>query len=598
VVLGLIFAGPGPPSPSSSSLWSEDFESPDAANRWRYANGPEFPGASGSFRIVEAPVHGGKRAGRLEYDFSKGGVYVEAWTVFPAPIPGREVSFWASLSTPGTEVRIRLTDETGQTFQSRFPAPFVAAWTEFHVRVGDFEEFWGGANDGVFHGPLARISVLACRGLDRFPKGALVLDDIRASPSAEAVTDPFGVDARPPFHTGLVSDLVGVESNFVTHFPLDTRQIELAKAAGFGFVRSPLNWDWVEKTKGRYDFKAWNDLVRALSSSGLGSYLILCTSNPLYYDGPGAYDYMWGPRTEATRRGFAAFAREAARNFAGRNVVLEVWNEPNIQNFWHPKPYVRHYNLLAAAVLDAVKGAGLKVPIIVGSTSTVDLPYLETLFKLGGLARVDAVSLHPYRATPPETFYPEFATAMAAVRADAGRTDLPFYSGEWGYSSTWFGGRTAAALNTQALHAIRLILTNLYRQVPKTVWYDLKDDGEDPKDGEHNFGLVKNKTLAPKPAYKAVKAFHDLQPPGKYSIGSFETHQRFVYGVLIKNGRGKLAAVWTDQPSRPVILLVPERPGLKAYSMFGRPLTLGKSGAHRSVRLAEEKGPVYLKIGD
>jgi hypothetical protein len=601
VLAGIIlFMAPGAASLSrnrATPLWSEDFESADAAGRWRFSNGPEFPGASGAFKVVASPVHGGKRAGRLDFDFRKGGSYVETQTLFPAAVAGEGVSFWASLSVPGAEIRLRIVDETNQTFQSRFHTPFPAEWTEYHVRVGDFEESWGGAGDGVIHGALKGLSVVLVRGSVRYPKGALSIDDLRIVSSGAAEVDPFGADALPAARKGRVSDFVGVQSNFITHFPLDTKQLDLAKAAGFGFVRGPLAWERVEKSTGRYDFSAWDELVQEAGKRGLGSYLILSENNPLYYDGPGAYDYKWGPRTAAARLAFAAFGREAARHFAGRDVVLEIWNEPNIANFWHPAPDARLYGLLAAETAAAIKNAGLKTPIIAGAIATIDLPFLESLARLGGLKRADAVSVHPYRPSNPETFFVEFAPAEKAVGADAGRPGLPFWAGEWGYSSTWFGGRTAAAYRKQALYVIRLLLTCLERRVPRTVLYNLKDDGDDPADLEHNFGLLRNRTLAAKPGYQAVKAFRDLQPSGVVSIGSIDTHDRCAYGLLIRRGGAKLAALWTDRPGREAVLLVPDRAGMKAYSMFGFPLALGKSGGRRVVRLSEDKGPVYLRLG-
>lgn len=581
----------------AAALWTEDFESPGASGRWRFSNGPEFPGASGAFKVVASPVHSGKRAGRLDFDFRKGGEYVETLTLFPAAVAGPGVSFWASLSVPGPEIRLRLIDESGQTFQSRFRSPFPAEWTEFHVRAGDFEESWGGAGDGVFHGGLTGLSVVLVRGSVRYPKGGLSIDDLRVVSSGAAEVDPFGEDALPASLTGPLSGFLGVQSNFITHFPLDTKQLDLAKAAGFGFVRGPLAWDWVERSKGRYDFSKWEELVREAGARGLGSYLILHNHNPLYYDGPGAFDYKWGPRTAAARGAFAAFARESARTFAGRNVVLEVWNEPNIPNFWHPAPDARFYSLLAAETAAAIKNAGLKTPVIVGAIATIDLPFLDSLARLGGLKRADAVSVHPYRMSNPETFFVEFAPAEKAAGAAASRPGLPFWIGEWGYSSTAFGGRTAAAYRKQALYVIRLLLGGLERRVPRTVLYNLKDDGDDPADSEHNFGLLRNKTLAAKPSYRAVKAFRSLQPGGSVSIGSIDTHDRCVAGLLIRRGGRMLAALWTDRPGREAVLLVTDRAGMKAYSMFGAPLKLAKSGRRRVVRLSEEKGPVYLKLG-
>ncbi|RME89988.1 MAG: hypothetical protein D6766_13885, partial [Verrucomicrobia bacterium] len=47
-------------------------------------------------------------------------------------------------------------------------------------------------------------------------------------------------------------------------------------------------------------------------------------------------------------------------------------------------------------------------------------------------------------------------------------------------------------------------LANLLAGVRVSVWYDWQNDGPDPAEREHNFGLV-NTDLSPKPAYRAIR---------------------------------------------------------------------------------------------
>jgi hypothetical protein len=56
--------------------------------------------------------------------------------------------------------------------------------------------------------------------------------------------------------------------------------------------------------------------------------------------------------------------------------------------------------------------------------------------------------------------------------------------------------------------AVRQQLSNLLNGVPLSIWYDWKNDGQDPADGEQNFGTVKD-DLQPKPAYTALKTMTD-----------------------------------------------------------------------------------------
>ena len=38
----------------------------------------------------------------------------------------------------------------------------------------------------------------------------------------------------------------------------------------------------------------------------------------------------------------------------------------------------------------------------------------------------------------------------------------------------------------------REMLTNVANEIPISIWYDWRDDGSDPNEAEHHFGLVRN----------------------------------------------------------------------------------------------------------
>ncbi len=416
----------------------------------------------------------------------------------------------------------------------------------------------------------------------------------------EVALDPFGRDLLPEFYTGPVSSLIGVNIHFVQ--PQDAL-LDLAKEAGFGFVRMDLFWDRVEKSAGHYDFSGYDLLLNALDARGMGALFILDYANPLYYDGPGVFNPHWGPQTASTRSAYAKFAAAAAQHYSGRPVSLEVWNEPNADKFWAPSANPVDYRLLADATLKAVKGKTADVPVVVGATSGCDASFLDQAFALQSLNAVDAVSIHPYRTSSPETFLQDRLLVEEVLRRRTLRDDIPLYSGEWGYSSTWFGGRTASAWKTQAVQAVRMILSNILSGVPKTVWYDLQDDGSNPLDAEHNFGLLTDGTPSPKPAYNAIKTLsgflpgRDADPPvNSWRVSAVDTGGGNVYGLVFQNDRGRLGVIWTDHKRGSVNVRIPAACGPNFFDMFGQPLTsLRAKGGFYFLSLEGEKGPVYIK---
>lgn len=302
---------------------------------------------------------------------------------------------------------------------------------------------------------------------------------------AMAITCTFAWGAALPSAT--LPDGLGVNIHF-TGAP--ARDLDMIQAAGFKFVRMDFIWEVVEKQKGIYDFRPYDELTDALANRGIRALYILDYSNRLY-------ETEQSVRTEEGRQAFARFAAAAARRHRGRGVLWELWNEPNI-SFWKPQPSADDYMALAKVVFPAVRRADPEAICVAPATSGIPMDFLESCFRQGLLKLVDAITVHPYRNKPPETA----AADIAALRALMARYDrvLPVLSGEWGYSSVWKGFDA----HRQGQYLPRQFLTNLSLGIPLSIWYDWHDDGPDPRESEHHFGTV-TLEYTPKPAYRAMK---------------------------------------------------------------------------------------------
>jgi hypothetical protein len=299
---------------------------------------------------------------------------------------------------------------------------------------------------------------------------------------------------------------VGVNIHFTAGHEQDLKMIQ---AAGFKWVRQDFFWTSIERQKGVYDWSEYEALTSDLEKHGLRPYYILDYSNPLYEEtGTGANPITGQPEERATAspqqpQSVAAFARwagAAAEHFRGRGVIWEIWNEPNI-SFWEPKPDVTQYTTLALATAKAIHAADPQACVVAPASSGFQWDFLEYVLKSGALEYLDAVSIHPYRSQPPETAAGDFARLRKLIEqyTPRGKT-IPILSGEWGYSSSTQG----VSPETQAAFIARQQLSNLLNGVRLSIWYDWKNDGDDPGNGEHNFGTV-GSDLKPKPAYLALQ---------------------------------------------------------------------------------------------
>jgi len=342
---------------------------------------------------------------------------------------------------------------------------------------------------------------------------------------------------HPSLPSAVVPDGLGVNIHFTDARP---GELEMLAAAGFHWVRMDFSWGGTEKRRGEYDFSAYDRLLAALATKNLRALLILDYGNPLYETNSAV-------ATEAGRRAFSSWAAAAAARFKGHGILWEIWNEPN-GSFWKPKANVEDYAALALAAAKAIHAAAPGEAVIGPATSGVDLPFVESCFKAGLLDGWDAVSVHPYRQSAPESSEADYQKLRGLITryAPRGKT-IPILSGEWGYSGTWQNFDDDA----QGRMLARQWLANLANRIPLSIWYDWHDDGTDPWEPEHHFGTVANAYHAggvpvykPKPAYLAAKTLTTV-------LRGFEFDKRLAlgrpddYALLFRKGDEMRLAVWT-----------------------------------------------------
>jgi len=334
----------------------------------------------------------------------------------------------------------------------------------------------------------------------RFPAHFLPLAAL-ALAAAAALAGPH--PSLPP--AGTVEGL-GVNIHFTEPAP---GELEMIRRTGFRWVRMDLVWAATEKQPGTYDFAAYDGLAAGLARAGLKALFILDYSNKLY--SPDDRSCPAAPQAaKEFRAAYARWAAAAARHFAGRGYLWEIWNEPNIPNFWKPGPDVDAYAAMALEACRAIRATAPGEAIIGPATSGIDLAFLKTCFERGLLEWWDAVSVHPYRQSAPETAHAEYEALRRLIAGHAPRgREIPILAAEWGYSTAWKGFSDAK----QAEFAVRQMLGNLAEGVPLTIWYDWRDDGDNPAEGEHRFGLVRRPfrneaalPFEPKPSWAAVHA--------------------------------------------------------------------------------------------
>jgi hypothetical protein len=340
---------------------------------------------------------------------------------------------------------------------------------------------------------------------------------------------------------GLPSPVVpaglGVNIHFTEPGP---REMERFAEAGYRLIRNDLAWEAIERVPGHYDFSAYDRLRGHLARAGARPIFILDYGNRLHDQGQ-------APRSDSARAAFARFAAAAARHFRGQGVIWEIWNEPNLDQFWKPEADAKAYARLALETARAVRNADPDAVILAPGSSGFPWAFLETVFAAGLLEHIDAVSVHPYREQPPETAGDDYGRlrALIARYAPPARRSMPIVSSEWGYS-TAVGAVSEAR---QADYLSRQWLANLAAGVNLSIFYDWRDDGDDAKDREHRFGTVR-RNLEPKPAFLAARTL--IRSLQGYTLrhrlqGSSPSHWKLLFQKADDPG-ALIVVEWSAEP--------------------------------------------------
>ncbi len=333
-------------------------------------------------------------------------------------------------------------------------------------------------------------------------------------------------------------------------------QLHAIAALGFTYVRTGIWWDNVE-FPARGD-RRWNAPLRRFAPdpslpdpwqtsfdtfigqarrAGLKVLVTLYNGNILYTGEPvpvadtlgGTHNLLPGPRTPDAIVGFAAFAAATARHYAdlygGENFVWSIFNEPNMDTNFPPKFSPEAYGDVLLQSCRAIKAAVPGAPVI-GPDMTViqgkgdgeiDYDFIRRMLRhVNVLTCIDGFSLHPYRPMPPDSVAADYRAIKAVLEPfmRAAKRRVPIMVDEWGYTTRGeplrfkYPGATPDRELEQAAQVTRTFIVNLAEGVPLAVWYEWQDDGDDPEEGEHGFGLL-DLTGRPKAGHAAVKTMID-----------------------------------------------------------------------------------------
>ncbi|GAB6166021.1 hypothetical protein JCM19992_20210 [Thermostilla marina] len=388
-----------------------------------------------------------------------------------------------------------------------------------------------------------------------------------------------------PWPEPVVPQGLGANIHFTTERP---GELNMLADSGMTWIRMDFVWSRIEREPGKYDFSAYDRLIADLERHDLRALFILDYVNPHYDEG-------LSPYSESGRKAFARWAAASVAHFKGRGILWEMYNEPNIR-FWRPEPNAENYIKLAIEVGKAIRKTAPDELYIGPATSRIDMAFLEKCFQGGLLEYWDAVSVHPYRQSPPETVIPEYEALRELIEryAPKGKT-IPIISGEWGYSAAWRNYDE----QRQGKYLPRQWLTNYACGIPVSIWYDWHDDGPDPEEPEHHFGMVAypyhenaSPCYSPKPAYTAARTLTQTLAGYRYTRRITYPETEGVHVLRFAKESSEAIAAWTQEPEKRTISVELPKGEYRLVGYLG-----GDRGRVRSdgkVSLTIDDAPLYV----
>ena len=210
------------------------------------------------------------------------------------------------------------------------------------------------------------------------------------------------------------------------------RDLQLAKNAGFTWVKQRFEWRYIEKTrKNAFEWDEPDRVVDAINRAGLGM-IARIDNQPEWARRDGIFPAS-GPPDQM--EDWKDYVEEIAERYKGKIQAYEIWNEPNITREWGgAPPDPAAYTQMLRVSYEAIKkvdpnalviSAGLSPTTEQTDRAIPDSVFLRGMYQAGAGAYFDALGIHaPGFKAEPEADPAVVANDPALTNGDPSLVDL------------------------------------------------------------------------------------------------------------------------------------------------------------------------------
>jgi hypothetical protein len=298
----------------------------------------------------------------------------------------------------------------------------------------------------------------------------------------------------------------------------DLDKFGLSAAGGADVARAVISWQSVEQRPGRRNWEPYDPLYERMVEAGLRPIWVLADAPCWAWKRKASKCPKRDPIARAPSRrhddDWADFVADVVERYP-QTAAIQTWNEPNLVDFWKPRPDVERAAQMTAAADDAVEEVNPDVPVLFGGLAPLyeTIPekrevaydeFLRDAYKVVGRGHWDAVAMHPFpRFRNRDGYLNDIVDHIQTVRralAKSRARGTPIWVTEIGLSTAGPFPYTEAQ---QAEGLVRIYeRLAAMRDVPAIIVHRLIDLPANRR-AESGWGVIRE-NREPKPAYCAL----------------------------------------------------------------------------------------------
>jgi hypothetical protein len=294
---------------------------------------------------------------------------------------------------------------------------------------------------------------------------------------------------------------------------------DLLAQTGVKYARCQTGWAKCELEKGVYNFEWLDSVIDNLLERGIRPWFNVGYGNPIYMpDVPnptavGCVPLYYGEETlEAWKRYISALAE----HYKSRVTHYEIWNEPDIVSFWHPKlPDGAEYAKLTNLTSDIIRKINPCAKIGVSTSTPYCFDFIDKLLKNLDKDSIHVFSLHAYSAVP-EFRYSAVVSHLRRRLDENSFEHVELWQGEagypsWAYENHWLVKEGCNDERPQAVYQLRRYCLDIFNGLKRSSFFQMADMWEKPyakatdvikKPAAH--GILNGLKYTPKQSYYTI----------------------------------------------------------------------------------------------